>query len=618
MKFFIKLLFLCGISLTCVYSFNNDDDCQVQQCFKICKNDKKLVSVKNKIKSLCSDTLIIFDKNISSIESSAFENLNITTLIMNTASQKLIFDQDSFTGLPILETLKLFDGVVKLKKNLFSSINTLTSLSLTINGTEQTFENGLLEFKNLSELTILKSNLSVIDNCTFLNINPTITTLVLSHNNMDSIKSNAFYSFKNLDYLQINSNNLTIIDNYSFVGLKKLDRLKISDENIVSFSDKSFDGLENLGTLEIMKNLKEIDLMNNQINKIEKDAFTGLNLTKLNLRMILLSLVFNNCEGSCYFINRKFEVCKNSTTLVSVRETNKDKISNLKHPLYIRDKNISSISSNAFKNLTIYHLILELADEKLNVTQESFNGLPNLGILEFFSGMMTIKKNMFMPVKSLHQLTLILDGKNKNFFNNKLDELLKLRILKIQKSNLGIIESDMFINFDVPIEKLELINNKIVEMRANSFDHFEKVTFLKLDNNKINKLEYGVFNGLTNLMTLSVSRNQLSNISRWEINYLLKLKNLNMAHNSIVNIEAGSFEGLNLNTLDLSYNKLHIIKSQTFRGLTIEYLDLSNNRNIYFQKDAFLGANITNLKLSQRAFMDNWKLGISANITTDD
>ncbi|XP_044013946.1 uncharacterized protein LOC122856320 [Aphidius gifuensis] len=178
-------------------------------------------------------------------------------------------------------------------------------------------------------------------------------------------------------------------------------------------------------------------------------------------------------------------------------------------------------------------------------------------------------------------------------------------------------------NFNIHIVEEPLMNYWQTYVVVKNFPYLEKFNkaaarIVEFDNNKINKLEYGVFNGLTNLMTLSVSRNQLSNISRWEINYLLKLKNLNMAHNSIVNIEAGSFEGLNLNTLDLSYNKLHIIKSQTFRGLTIEYLDLSNNRNIYFQKDAFLGANITNLKLSQRAFMDNWKLGISANITTDD
>lgn len=338
----------------------------------------------------------------------------------------------------------------------------------------------------------------------------------------------------------------------------------------------------------------------------------------LTCQVILLLLVVKNCEGFCYFINRKFEVCKNSTTLVSVRETNKVKTSNLKHPLYIRDKNISAIASNAFKNLTIFHLILELSDEKLNVTQESFNGLPHLGILEFFSGIMTIKKNMFMPVRSLHQLTLIVDGKSQEYFNHSFNEFHKLKILKIHKSNLEIIKSDFLINFNVPIEKLELINNKIIDMKANSFDHLEQLTILKLDNNKIIKIEYGIFNGLKNLMTLSIARNQLSFISRWEINYLLKLKNLNMAHNSIVYIEADAFEGMSLNTLDLSYNKLYTIKSQSFQGLTVEYLDLSNNQNIYFQKDAFLGAHITKLKLSQRRFIDNRKFDLSTNITIEE
>lgn len=151
MKIYVGVFLLYCISLTS--SFLNDETCQIVDCFKICRVKNLLVSVNvsNRGQLNCPNTLFIHDSEITSINSSAFKNLAISTLTMTVSEGNLNIASDSFNGLKQLKTLEIFSGIVTLKKNLFQSVKTVTSLSLTIDGTKQNFKGAFTELPYLKK-----------------------------------------------------------------------------------------------------------------------------------------------------------------------------------------------------------------------------------------------------------------------------------------------------------------------------------------------------------------------------------------------------------------------------------------------------------------------------------
>lgn len=353
------------------------------------------------------------------------------------------------------------------------------------------------------------------------------------------------------------------------------------------------------------------------------------------------------CDDILY-LNTHYFTCYNENILYSVfvRKTEGELLSPSR--LYLNNKNISWIMPDAFANLKVNELILELAPEKLELAPESFNGLPNLTSLKFKSGIVPLKPSLFRPLcNTLTSLELIIDPLNDNFHNVLQGHGKKLQNLIISNSDLKYINVNTFFSIHWNITRLELSRNKLIsigadtfssiktlehliissngeiDLRLNSFigldklksllitDNFlltrsnnltpfrhnvfnglKQLKILNLTNNRINYIDQHTFSGLLNLEELHLNDNLLYTLFFGCFNSLKKLKKLSLENNKITEIGGRTFAGLNLEELTLYKNDLYVIEHQAFGNLSTKNLYLLNNPIMSVKQGAFRGSKI--------------------------
>ncbi|KAG7455758.1 hypothetical protein MATL_G00244360 [Megalops atlanticus] len=124
---------------------------------------------------------------------------------------------------------------------------------------------------------------------------------------------------------------------------------------------------------------------------------------------------------------------------------------------------------------------------------------------------------------------------------------------------------------------LNLMENSIELIQADSFRHLHHLEVLQLGRNSIRQIEVGAFNGLTSLNTLELFDNRLTVIPSGAFEYLSKLRELWLRNNPIESIPSYAFNRVpSLMRLDLGeLKKLEYISDGAFEGLyNLKYLNL--------------------------------------------
>ncbi|KAK3548397.1 hypothetical protein QTP70_012638 [Hemibagrus guttatus] len=124
---------------------------------------------------------------------------------------------------------------------------------------------------------------------------------------------------------------------------------------------------------------------------------------------------------------------------------------------------------------------------------------------------------------------------------------------------------------------LNLMENSIEVIHADTFRHLHHLEVLQLGRNSIRQIEVGAFNGLTNLNTLELFDNRLTVIPSGAFEYLSKLRELWLRNNPIESIPSYAFNRVpSLMRLDLGeLKKLEYISEGAFEGLyNLKYLNL--------------------------------------------
>ncbi|XP_030646567.1 leucine-rich repeat-containing protein 4.2 [Chanos chanos] len=124
---------------------------------------------------------------------------------------------------------------------------------------------------------------------------------------------------------------------------------------------------------------------------------------------------------------------------------------------------------------------------------------------------------------------------------------------------------------------LNLMENSIEMIQANTFRHLLHLEVLQLGRNSIRQIEVGAFNGLTSLNTLELFDNRLTVIPSGAFEYLSKLRELWLRNNPIESIPSIAFNRVpSLMRLDLGeLRKLEYISDGAFEGLhNLKYLNL--------------------------------------------
>ncbi|KAL4659496.1 leucine-rich repeat-containing protein 4-like [Arapaima gigas] len=124
---------------------------------------------------------------------------------------------------------------------------------------------------------------------------------------------------------------------------------------------------------------------------------------------------------------------------------------------------------------------------------------------------------------------------------------------------------------------LNLMENSIEMIQADTFRHLHHLERLQLGRNAIRQIEVGAFNGLTSLNTLELFDNRLTVIPSGAFEYLSKLRELWLRNNPIESIPSYAFNRVpSLMRLDLGeLRKLEYISDGAFEGLyNLKYLNL--------------------------------------------
>ncbi|XP_058630211.1 leucine-rich repeat-containing protein 4 [Onychostoma macrolepis] len=124
---------------------------------------------------------------------------------------------------------------------------------------------------------------------------------------------------------------------------------------------------------------------------------------------------------------------------------------------------------------------------------------------------------------------------------------------------------------------LNLMENAIEAVQADSFRNLHHLEVLQLGRNAIRQIEVGAFSGLTNLNTLELFDNRLTVVPSGAFEYLSKLRELWLRNNPIESIPSYAFNRVpSLMRLDLGeLRKLEYISDGAFEGLVnLKYLNL--------------------------------------------
>uniref|UniRef100_A0A0K0FBG3 Leucine-rich repeat-containing protein let-4 n=1 Tax=Strongyloides venezuelensis TaxID=75913 RepID=A0A0K0FBG3_STRVS len=334
--------------------------------------------------------------------------------------------------------------------------------------------------------------------------------------------------------------------------------------------------------------IKELDLSNNEITKIEKNAFR--NMTSLLEELLLdnnkleiipslplaplgnslkkLSLSNNSIskidEGDMLpLLTKLVDLNLANNNIGNVHKSFFDNVKDTIQTINFGYNNFKSIPASAirgFKQLVSLHFH---KNQIIQLEPLSFMNLPTMNLLNLASNQIkTIHKQTFLNVPALRYLYLS---------NNYIEQ----------------IPPYLFSSF-TELEMIDLSSNKISILTKNSFSNLQNLHQLYLGENEITNIENGAFTN-SSLIILILESNKLSDIKADMFEGAVKLQQLSLKNNKINNIESNAFQTTpSLVMIDLSRNNLIDIPPTTFQNQNnVLLIDLSNNQIIRTPYGAF-------------------------------
>lgn len=297
-----------------------------------------------------------------------------------------------------------------------------------------------------------------------------------------------------------------------------------------------------------------IDLAENNITEIQKQSFTELYLTHINISYNSLSKIEVKS-----FIN-----CNNMTVL------------DLSHNL------LESIPRLAFDENSYASTFDVSYNRFTNMSQIPLQNMTGLRILNVtFNFITDIPKNTFPKLYELHTI---------DFSHNMISEmsnavlmpLFSLRNLNLSYNSLEKIKPSTFGAMSTILE-LDLSNNQLKDISRGSLAKLSSVRFLNVENNRLETM----FQLPISLNHLNFRNNSLTEIPEKTWPVMNALLSLNLGHNKIGNSLRGySFLGLlTMQTIYLDHNEVSQIPYEAFGEMkTLQYIHLEVTKK---QKENF-------------------------------
>ncbi|XP_062293366.1 toll-like receptor 5 [Scomber scombrus] len=446
-----------------------------------------------------------------------------------------ILAENYLQQLEALETLDLFGNkIVRLQPGLFfSNLTKFTQLNLKLNQIDRLCEQDLAGFrgKNFTLLNLESNHLDRMfrgkldwKKCGNPFRGMAFNILDLSRNGFSLSGSRQF--FKAIEGTQIHHliysghmgkgfshDNLRDPDKSTFEGLvnSAVETLDLSKSRIFALQMAVFSPL---------KNAKIIDISQNEINQIKRNAFDGL---QVHLRMLNLSY-------------------------------------NL----------LGEIRSNTFTNLTDLR-VLDLSYNHIGVLgYKAFSGLPDLQALNLTGNSLrdlgfpvSLPKLHFLLLgnNNLKSLSSIVNlGMNSTYVNVEENRLTNLEDVYVILTNFKHLQSLFYggnpiewcsLDITVPLNNsLQILDLHDISLHTiwtqgkclDLFDHLENLLGLNLSLNSLAALPEGIFRGLSSIIELNLSSNALTYLQQ-DV-FPVSLKRLDLSKNFLAFPDPTTFQSL--------------------------------------------------------------------------
>ncbi|XP_012267039.2 chaoptin-like [Athalia rosae] len=531
---------------------------------------------------------------LESIPSNTFHNLTELRSLDLSGNRIHFLTPSSISSCPKLVTISLAQNkIVHLSPGTFGQLQSLQFLHLEFNYLAKLNLDAIYDSGN-EDFTL---------NVSFNAINtiipgdlPTLKHFDLSFNNVTSIPGNAFNSTPNLRVLDLRSNYITAIESGAFI-LKHLEYLNLKNNKIEVLSKQAFYGLEILQQLDLsgnsisqlmmeqFRNLKKLRILNlsrNKIRSLPRDVFEGTHIEILDLS------------------NNRFYVVP-STSFAEVGYTLRN--------LNLGNNFIDHLDSASFPTSLLNSL--NLAHNRLTILPDnSFVALGKLLTLNIsHNSLQANYKELFHYLPDLRQLYLA----NCGLKNIPILPLANLSLLDLSLNDVDSITSEDF-QFLGELKTLYMMKNLLKSMPTVKLNYLRE---LDVSGNLIEELTKEMFSGYPRLEKLNIKNlDSVKSIDRDALAHLRFLKYLQiqtwsrakdyhlkfLVHGlplrvveieikeSVLRNQIENAFSKQLKELTITGNDLETVSSEAFS--TIEggelILRIKNTRVQRFQSDIFL------------------------------
>ena len=555
-------------------------------------------------------SLDLSHNQLTNITNAPFQKLKVLLMLDLSHSEISQMSSTTFRGLRSLEILDLrMNKLINLPSNIFSDLCNLLLLNMNLNHFRSIPGQALASLHSLQFLSISNSNsdtheitLEGFENMTNLNT----LHLFVEEASLTSIGRNTLYPLRKLplrefgfgwvwadvvsrDVFQPLNSNIKIMMTV-FSALPAIPSLQYPCQHLILSADQSPPLVVNNSSLQIlqkwnasleklvlrilvwqrvedftfiwMSNLHVLNLKDNKINYIAKDAFYGLNL----LQQLILS------ENSLtYLPSDALEVFRKSGSLQYL-DLSSNWIANLIDqsifftiPTTLSYFNLGIVDKAVFISTkwigqlqNLKHLIVTCISYHCNILINPDRSLPSLQAIQINNVEMV---KFDTPLCTLFPTLKVIGWSS---FSDRMDYFPLLEAIQgcfnLKKLDLpGVLQNTNLVDFknlNITMSKLEtltLARNKLLSVKLFFFISAPKLTHLDLAENSIKTIVIEIAYEYPDLTTLNIPDNELTSLSG--LQHFTFLQNLKAGSNKITDIPTWLLSGTHtLQTLDLSNN----------------------------------------------------------------
>lgn len=557
---------------------------------------------------------INFDKNfITHVPSDAFSGMSIVHLVLSYNHIRNI-SNDAFTSLEnSLEYLDLErnflttipSAIYNLNKlrylyftsNAISSVDvlpaTLKVLSLSSNNFTRIPVEVLINCTELSYLNMGYNKLTHIDANTFEGWGSEVQTLLLRNNKISDLAYGAFNGLDSIKEISLSFNDIHNVHPMVFENVSK--SLKILE---LSFSIYSEDYPQE--AISYLNELMWLGLDNNNLKLIPGNSLSNLfELTYINLSFNRLTLI----PKRLFMADVHRNLLEIDLSYNAIEKVTSQTFSGLElvQLINLSSNKIKCLEKTSFYNLP-YLTYIDLTYNQLrNLSESVFEFLPNLLSIDLmFNNLFTFSLKCFKHVSNTTTpMSINISNNAINHFDGELNTY--LYIYSLDASNNQLNDPQAFKNIGYSLRILYLNGNNLSALGNHAFGDLPFLEILNLAHNNITAVRRRSFQGLTNLQELDVSNNRIETLNVEQFSNLKKLRFLKLNDNHVKGLPRDVFLNTRIEFLDLSHNYISIWPVNSFSdvGFTLRSVRLNFNLLEYLDSTMYMNTQyLTELNLS--------------------